>query len=145
VVLKNTIDLELKTPLPQQTTLKIDNKKPSYIYNFYNLDPIWDKSNDANRILLLEPSHFTKHPVCKNTIDFVIKFAKENIKDIQIFFGEFKSLVQTHNLTHIKYKEHPLNTHYQGTEIPRDWMFNVTGYYPSFFSFWQKCKKQLNY
>ena len=145
VVLKNTIDLELKTPLPKQTTLKIDNKKPSYIYNFYNLDPIWDKSNDANRILLLEPSHFTKHPVCKNTIDFVIKFAKENIKDIQIFVGEFKSLVQTHNLTHIKYKEHPLNTHYQGTEIPRDWMFNVTGYYPSFFSFWKKCKKQLNY
>ena len=42
----------------------------------------------------------------------------------------------------IIYKEHPLNN-YQGTEEPRDWMFGVTGYYPSFFGFWKKCQKEL--
>jgi deoxyribodipyrimidine photo-lyase len=43
------------------------------------------------------------------------------------------------------FKEHPLSGHYQGTEDSRDWMFDVQGYFPSFFSFWKKCKKQLTY
>jgi deoxyribodipyrimidine photo-lyase len=32
---------------------------------------------------------------------------------------------------------------YQGEEDQRDWMFEVKGYYSSFFSFWKKCKKEL--
>jgi len=46
-------------------------------------------------------------------------------------------------LKDIYYKEHPLNLDYQGTEIPRDWMFSVKGYYPSFFAYWKKCKKEI--
>ncbi|WP_344785850.1 hypothetical protein [Postechiella marina] len=49
---------------------------------------------------------------------------------------------------HYNYKtllKKTLNNHYKGTETPRDWMFNVKGYYPSFFSFWKKCKKELDF
>jgi deoxyribodipyrimidine photo-lyase len=75
----------------------------------------------------------------------MITIAKENITNIQIYVGEFNDLIASHPLEEIYYKEHPLNSHYSGIEESRDWMFDVQGYYPSFFAFWKKCKKQLRY
>lgn len=144
-ILKDTPPLELKTPLPRQQSIVIDETLPTCIYNFYNLDPLWKKEVAANRILLLEPSHFKQYPVSQKTIDFIIAISKTNIADIQIYVGEFNNLTLSHNLGNIYYKEHPLNTHYEGISASRDWMFDVRGYYPSFFSFWKKCKKQLTY
>lgn len=144
-VLKKTSSFLLKTALPRQNPIKIDEIRPTYIYNLYNLDPNWDKDILANRILLLEPSHFSQYPVSQKTIDFITEFSKENIVQVQIYVGEFEELVSNYNLKKVHYKEHPLNAHYKGVEVARDWMFDVQGYYPSFFSFWKKCKKQLNY
>ncbi len=141
--LKETEQLELKTPLPAKKEIVIDKKLPTCIYNFYNLDPVWRKDISANRILLLEPSHFKEYPISQKTIDFIMEIASENIYNIQIFVGEFKELMSTYNLKTVYYKEHPLNKHYVGIEEPRDWMFEVKGYYPSFFAFWKKCKKEL--
>lgn len=141
-VLQETIVPELKTPLPSFTPITIDKYLPTLIYNFYNLDPLWKKDVVANRILILEPSHFKAYPVSQKTIDFILALSK-NIIDIQVYVGEFDTLVKTYALKGIHFKEHPLNAHYQGLEEPRDWMFNVKGYYPSFFSFWKKCKKEL--
>ena len=143
--LKQTNFLNLKTSLPSSDQIIFDNTHPTLLYNFYNIDPTWKKNLKANKILLLEPSHFEKYPVCKNTIDFILDLAKKNISSIQIYVGEFKDFIKDHNVKEVYYKEHPTNRHYQGVEEPRDWMFEVSGYYPSFFSFWKKCKKQLNY
>jgi deoxyribodipyrimidine photo-lyase len=59
--------------------------------------------------------------------------------------GEFDILVKEFNLKTLFFKEHPLSGHYRGSQDSRDWMFDVQGYFPSFFSFWKKCKKQLKY
>lgn len=134
--------LDLKTPLPTSTALTVNTELPTLIYNFYNLDPLWKKEIEANRILLLEPSHFDTYPVSKKTIDFVLELSK-NIKDIQVFVGNYKDLTDTYNLENVFYKEHPLNNHYLGIEESRDWMFSIKGYYPSFFAFWKKCKKEI--
>jgi len=144
-ILKETAQLTLKTYLPEHGTITIDEVLPICIYNFYNLDPLWKKDSSVNRILLLEPSHFEQYPVSQNTIDFIIKFSKENINNVQIYVGEFIDLIAAYSVGEIYYKEHPLNNHYEGIEEPREWMFDVQGYYPSFFSFWKKCKKQLIY
>jgi deoxyribodipyrimidine photo-lyase len=144
-ILKDTPPLGLKTPLPIQKAMEIDQALPTYIYNFYNLDPIWGKDILVNRVLLLEPSHFSQYPVSQHTIDFILGFSEENIDAIQVFVGEFQDLTTTYKLQKVHFKEHPLNAHYQGIEEPREWMFDVKGYYPSFFSFWKKCKKQLTY
>ena len=69
----------------------------------------------------------------------------ENIKHIQVYVGEFDDFINRFSINNLLYKEHPLNTHYKGRKESRDWMFNTKGYYPSFFSFWKKCKKELNY
>lgn len=144
-ILKETHEIELKTPLPNPVSIEIDSALPTCIYNFYNLDPLWKKGVSANRILLLEPSHFEAYPVSQKTIDFILNISKENIDSVQVYVGEFNTLKTDYKLNNIYYKEHPLSQHYQGTEESRDWMFEVKGYYPSFFSFWKKCKKQLKY
>ncbi len=144
-ILKDTLHLVLKTVLPNQHPIVVDEKLPSCFYNFYNLDPLWKKKISANRILLLEPSHLEQYPVSQKSIDFVIKIAEENIPNVQIYVGKFNELIKAYNFGTIYYKEHPLNNHYEGIEEARDWMFDVQGYYPSFFAFWKKCKKQLVY
>ena len=140
--LKQISKPELVTVLPRNHAIEIDESLPTYIYNFYNLDPQWHEDTKANRILLLEPSHFSVYPVAEHTIEFILKLA-ENILGVQIFTGEFYELVKKNTLSKIFYKEHPLNKHYKGTEEPRDWMFKVKGYYPSFFAYWKQCSKQL--
>jgi deoxyribodipyrimidine photo-lyase len=60
-----------------------------------------------------------------------------------VFVGVFDELQKQAGISDIIFKEHPLNKNYKGKEEPRDWMFSVKGYYPSFFAFWKKCKKEL--
>jgi deoxyribodipyrimidine photo-lyase len=128
---------------PKPTVLNLDNTLPTLIYNFYNLDPNWRAAENANRILLLEPSHFKKYPVCNNTINFILDLSN-NINGIQIFVGEFYELKNNYTLNNIIYKEHPTAKHYTGTQDDRDWMCKqVSGYYPSFFGYWKKLEKQV--
>ncbi|MDO3694182.1 FAD-binding domain-containing protein [Wenyingzhuangia sp. chi5] len=141
-ILAEVDELKLKTSLPLKQSIVINNGLPFLMYNFYNLDPLWKNDIEANRILLLEPSHFEAYPVSKKTIDFVLNLSK-NIQNIQIFVGEFSEFVAEYGPKKIYYKEHPLNEHYHGVEEQRDWMFSVKGYYPSFFSFWKKCQKEM--
>ena len=140
--LKETDSLNLQTNLPEtDPDFQIDESKPIYIYNWYNLDPEWDTEIDANRVLLLEPEIFKQYPVSDKSVTFMLDLAK-NISGIQIYTGSFESLKKEYPNTGFHYKEHPLNN-YTGTEHPRDWMFSVKGYFSSFFSFWKKCKKEL--
>ncbi|MCH2229498.1 MAG: deoxyribodipyrimidine photolyase [Crocinitomicaceae bacterium] len=144
-VLQESIKLELKTPLPNVKPIHVDQTIPTCLYNFYNLDPNWKKDISANRILLLEPSHFKSYPVSQKSIDFIVQFSELNIDNIQVYVGEFSELISDFKHKNIYYKEHPLNAHYEGHEEPRESLCNVQGDYTSFFSFWKNCKKQLKY
>lgn len=147
-VLKATIDLNLKTGLPLTPLPSIDLNKPTLIYNSYNLDPLWRKEDDVNRILLLEPSHFQKFPVSKKVIDFVTSLTK-NIQGIQVLVGEIAELTALYKnsplgLNGFISKEHPAFKHYLGVKDSREWIYpEVIGYYNSFFSFWKKCEKSI--
>ncbi len=134
----------LKTSLPKSSPLNIDTSLPMLLYNFYNLDPNWKPQEKANRVLLLEPSHFIKYPVSERSIQFMLDLSK-NIKGIQVFVGEFQELLNTYSLKEVFFKEHPTNIHYKGIQEKRDWMFSTAGYYSSFFAFWKNCKKELKW
>jgi deoxyribodipyrimidine photo-lyase len=133
----------LNTLLPQTSLPLFDTSKPVLLYNSYQLDPLWRKDEEANRVLLLEPSLFKKFPVSEKVIDFVISLSK-NIESIQLFCGEMQELENEYPHLHFISKEHPAFSHYPGIKDSRDWMFpQVEGYYPSFFSYWKKCAKFL--
>ncbi len=142
-ILKGIVTPNLTTPLPTNKRISVEKSKPTLVYNYYNLDPNWNKEMDANRILLLEPSHFERYPISEQSVNFMLDLS-QNIKGIKVYTGEFDELVSSFQLETetIHYKEHPLNKGYKGIEESRDWMFEVTGYYRSFFGFWKKCKKQ---
>jgi len=143
-VLEATAILDFVTNLPQTELPTLDTSKPTLLYNGYNLDPLWRASENVNRVLLLEPSHFKKYPVSEKVIDFIRALSK-NIDGIIIYAGEVDALAKQYEncaLTSSSAfiaKEHPAFEYYPGTKDSRDWMFpNVEGYYPSFFSFWKK-------
>ena len=141
-ILKETVPFEFDMKLPDTGNPTLKKNKTTLIYNYYNIDPYWHNDQEVQRIFLLEPSFFAKNPVNQKCINFAIQLTK-NIEDIKIFVGEFSKLTEFVDSDHIIFKEHPCNRHYQGKEVPREWMSSITGFYPSFFSFWKKCKKEL--
>lgn len=140
--LDNTVTFNDICVLPESKGLSLIKNKKTVLYNYYNMDAQWYQDEDVQRILLLEPSLFKKHPVSSKCIDFLLALA-QNIPSIQIYVGEFSELSQIIDEAYIIYKEHPLNTHYNGQQEAREWMSTVSGYYPSFFKFWKLAKKKL--
>lgn len=142
-VLKEKTTLSLSTILPKSDLMNEQEQKV-FVYNSYQLDPYWHAGEPGQRILLLEPAHFEKHPVSEKVLSFIIELAKQNIPEIKIFTGSFKELKEKFSGSPIYFKEHPLTQHYSGVQEPRKWMFQeVTGYFPSFFAYWKKCEKYL--
>lgn len=147
--LRPTNNLVLQTILPETTLPILDCSKPTLIYNSYNLDVLWRKDDDVNRVLLLEPSHFEKFPVSKKVLQFIIDLS-QNIEGIKVVTCEIADIVSIYKNVSLEAKdciiskEHPAFRCYPGIKDSREWIFSeVTGYYNSFFSFWKKCEKYL--
>lgn len=142
-VLKDIKTAILQTNLPVADRLNIQPELPVLVYNYYNLSPTWRADMKANRILLLEPDTFNEYPVADHCISFALKLAA-NIDGIQLFVGSFSELKKLLNNQPVYFREHPLNTHYQGIEDPRPWIIpstiEVRG---SFFSYWKKNEKAI--
>lgn len=143
-VLQATENFSPTTVLPATPPPVINPQKPLLIYNSYNLDPLWHGGEVVNRILLLEPSHFERFPVSEKVLQFILGLSK-NIPGIQLLTGEYSQLEALAGNTKIIHKSHPAFTHYKGGAEKQDELFpGVTGYFPSFFSYWKKCEKQLD-
>lgn len=67
-----------------------------------NVDPNWRNGVKANRILLLESSHFEKYRVSQKVMDFLLALAK-NIDGIHLYVGDFAELIESHGPLHIYY------------------------------------------
>jgi deoxyribodipyrimidine photo-lyase len=148
--LEATTTLDLKTILPQTEVPTLDTSKPTLLYNSYNLDPLWRATENVNRVLLLEPSHFKNYPVSEKVVEFILGLSK-NITGIVIYVGEVDVLAKQYENADLKIsnafisKQHPAFEYYSGIKDSRDWMFpNTEGYYPSFFSFWKKGISAIN-
>jgi len=141
-VLVKTIPLKVKTDVADLKPHQNIAKQETLIYNYYNIDPSWHEGENFQRIFLIEPSKFRQHPISAKCMNFALELTK-NIPDIKLYVGEFEELHSALSPEKIHFKEHPLNYNYRGHEDSRDWISSVNGYFPSFFSYWKKCKKEL--
>ena len=91
-ILCETMPLEINFHLPEMKNPPLLENQDSLIYNYYNLDPSWHKGEKFQRILLLEPSIFKRHPVSSKCINFALELS-QNIPDIKLFVGEFEELL----------------------------------------------------
>lgn len=140
--LRQTIDLQLETLLPQQMPLQLDRAKPLLLYNSYHLDPLWRADQDANRVLVLEPEHFHRFPVSPRVIQFILDLGK-NIEGLQVWTGSVQDIEGIQQMKTFS-RMHPATAHYPGTKDPYPWMFpQVQGSFGSFFSFWKKAERYL--
>jgi len=123
--------------------LVLQRDKALCIYTHYNLDPLWRKDMEANRVLLLDTQHFEQYPVGDKVIEFIKQLAS-NIEGIQIFNGSFDELMDLYKGNEVYFKEHPLFDHFKGVKEERSWLTpEISGYYPSFFTYWKKVQKAL--
>ena len=83
-----TQKLVLNTLLPKCSPIDLDTAVPTFIYNYYNLDPLWHQQDRGNRILLLEPDFFAAYPISEKCMDFMLTLG-ENILNLQIYVGSF--------------------------------------------------------
>jgi deoxyribodipyrimidine photo-lyase len=132
--------------LPIWDAISRPNDHRLVICNYYQLSAQFVASQSGSPILLLEPSVFKQYPIASHCVDFMLSLAAE-IPHLQVFVGEFEELhaaLRAGGSVEVVYKEHPLNRHYRGTEIPRDWLApEVEGTFSSFFSYWKKVEKSL--
>lgn len=143
-VLQPTNIFSAATNLPATKLPTIEKELPVLLYNSYNLDPLWYSGIKANRILLLEPSHFSRFPVSDKVLGFIIALSA-NIESIQIFTSEFEELQALCNGNKIIFKQHPAFSHYKGNAEKYEELFpDVTGYFNSFSAYWKRCEKYLN-
>ena len=134
-----SVEAELVFTPPVTKPLEILPDIPTFIYTHYTLDPTFHEGEAGNRILVLEPSHFAKHPMAPKTIEFILSLA-ENIPRIQVYYGEYADL----NLKGI-FRDHPINAHFQGVrEVHPSLAPGLQGEFNSFFSFWNKLSRQLS-
>jgi deoxyribodipyrimidine photo-lyase len=135
-------NFNLQTILPMVEGPLINQALPTYIYTSYNLDTNWDMDKKANRILLLEPSHFKDYPISKKVLDFIINQANmiEGIQLAVMNFDQFDILIKDKNTIH--FKEHPFNLHFKGNITERDWLFPELEASGSFFNYWNKGLKK---
>lgn len=89
-VLESVENISLITHLPKKETPLLDPSLPVLLYHPYHIDPNWKKEIKANRILVLEPSHFREHPVSEKVINFMIDLGK-NIDGLQILPGKLEN------------------------------------------------------
>jgi len=130
--------------LPSTENLNLDPSIPTFLYNYYNMDPLWHADEPGNRVLLLEPEFFRRYPVSESCLGF-LRGLGGNISGLKVFVGSFGDLASRLGTSVIHYKEHPLNHGYWGVEEPRDWISTeVNAYYPSFFAYWKQVEKRLH-
>lgn len=141
--LSATVACNLTTFLPPTPAPVLNPQWPTLVYNAYNLDPLWHRDEQVNRVLLLEPSHYRQYPVSKKVMQFIIELAF-NISGIQVYCAEFTELQQLAGSSTLVFKRHPAFVHYEGIAESPDYMFpQVSGYFGSFFAYWKKCEMYL--
>lgn len=112
-VLQNRVTLDLQIVLPESDTIEISPSKPVLLYSPWTLDPMWRSELTGIKILVIEPSHLSEYPVSKRVMDFIIKIAKTNIPDINVFVGNIDDLYLKES-SEIYIKDHPLTNHWPG-------------------------------
>ena len=137
-VLKKSEKINLVFTPPETKALDLQENVPSFIYTHYTLDPTYHIGEEGNRILVLEPSHFKKHAISPKTLNFILSLG-ENIPGLQVYYGEYADL----SVQGI-FRDHPINAHFKGIREKHPSMApDLVGEFPSFFSFWNKLKNQL--
>lgn len=118
----------------------LSNKKV-LLYHPWSIDPLWRADEEGERIFILEPRLFDTFPVSDKVLTHMQKLLRTHVPAARVYVGNVETLpgIET---AQIFSKRHPTTTHFGGTYDSVPELFpQVTGYYQSFFKFWQACQE----
>ncbi len=129
----------LTTPYPEVMPIKNVVGEVVCLYTPWTLDPVWRIGQSARRILVIEPRWFDRFPVSDEVLEFIIRQGQTVLPDLEVFIGDIDTLPGIIEVAVMHSKAHPTNQHWPGEHDARELLHpEVTGYYPSFYKYWQQ-------
>lgn len=130
------------TLYPQTNLTESLQGRSVFLYHPWTLDPLWRSHQEGIRILVIEPRIFERFPVSSRVMDFIVQVATTYIPQIKIYVGNVETLPGIEHAVAVYSKSYPATKHWPGTIDAHSELFpSVTGYFPSFFKFWEACGK----
>jgi len=118
--------------------------KTVFLYHPFSIDPLWHHGEAGVRILVIEPRLFDMHPISPLVYHHLETLARTHIPGVFIYVGNIETVHDLPNAAAVFSKRHPTTAHFPGTHEASPELFpEVTGYYPSFFKFWQACQSSV--
>jgi deoxyribodipyrimidine photo-lyase len=112
------------------------------LYTPWTLDPEWRReAGEVRRILVIDRLWFDAYPVSDDVLEFTIRQGQTVIPELELYAGYIDDLPGLYD-GDVYMKNHQTNQHWPGTRDQIERLFPaVTGYYPSFFKYWQKVQQ----
>ena len=130
------------TTYPSSDVIENIDGKILLLYHPWSLDPLWRSGEIGIRILVIEPRLFDRFPVSSKVMDFISTQATVHIPNIKIYVGNIEKLPGVQQAATIYSKRYAGTAHWPGViDMPDELFPEVTGYFSSFFKFWQACEK----
>jgi deoxyribodipyrimidine photo-lyase len=142
-VLAASQPFDLKTVYPESDSVQSLAGKTVHLYHPWSINPLWKKDELSEKIFVIEPRLFDIHPVSAVVMDHMLTLLKTHVPDAKIYVGNVETLpdILDAEVASIVY---PATKHYPGLKEPAGQLYpSVTGYYPSFFKFWNACQQVI--
>lgn len=127
---------------PTEDTVADVSQQTVFLYHPWSLDPLWRSTETGVRLLVIEPQLFDHFPVSTKVMDTIVTMARVHIPNIQLYIGNVHTIPGLDTAKAVFSKAYPATSHWPGTRDQTLELFpNARGYFPSFFKFWEACKK----
>ncbi|QDT38467.1 FAD-binding domain-containing protein [Stratiformator vulcanicus] len=138
-IVDHTSEPELPVEVPDCEFRGLTPGRPLLLYHMWNLNPRWRSSEDADRVLVIEPEFLKRHPMSPQRLRFALELAK-GIDGLQVFVGDVAELPGLNEAAEIVSVKHPTTQRWPGRHEDREWLYpHVSGYFPSFSKFRKAC------
>lgn len=132
--------------LPASDALDGSTTGRVFVSNVYTMNLVQLEAAELG-VLLLEPSFFSKFPMSPRVLDWMVSLARSLFPSIRVVVGEFADLrLALPLVSSFSVIEHPSTRHFpiQVLRLPYPYLVpEVSGFFPSFFSYWNKIRKTL--
>jgi deoxyribodipyrimidine photo-lyase len=114
------------------------------LYTPWTLSPV-SKDDATRHILVFDPAWFLDFPVVPAVRDFIVAEGRATLPGPEVWYGTPETIPGLAEAESVSAINHPTNQSWSITNrIEPDWLFpQVTGYYPSFFAYWQEASRYL--
>lgn len=143
-ILRTTSPATFAQVYPSSDAIDVTAAPAVHLYHPWSLDPQWRAGEAGARILVIDPTWFDRLPVSSSVMDFIINQAKTVIPEIRVWVGAPDALPGLAQQP-MYYPAHPTTATWPGAGDARELLFpEVTGYYPSFFKYWQAVQQHYS-